>query len=402
MSNFPPNQHLTDLHSAMVWDKDNEASLRVVVQNEDGQQNPVYLTDANGNPITSINQLPVTLGSNSITITGDVNVGTTVNVASTPSDPVHVHLTEVGTSGILNSPWLPVNGNIWVNGGEVKITSIPEVEIKNDSGNPISVSKDSNPNSTTNRLYVSMETDAVVADSNYFFNVARGLVDSQFLEFKNGYCGSMSSSVTGLTIWNEGTLYPWSSWTTAQTLYIVSDSAGDNNTKKILINGLDTNYAPQGEEITLNGLTAVTTVHQYSRINNMIMIQGAVNVGTIKTHIGSAVGTVVGSMPPAMGRNKQAVFTVPAGHTAYILYGDVSSYKNGTGNVSGQVDMRVSMGGSGPFLNAFIGVAANGQYRSDFPVPFVIPEKSDIDVRFAASGQGTTVACSWEMILIPN
>jgi hypothetical protein len=101
----------------MTWDKDNEASLRVVVQNEEGQQTPVYLTDASGNPITGSNQLPVTLGSNSITITGDVNVGTTVNVASTPSDPVHVHLTEVGTSGILDVPYAPV----WINGGNVSL-----------------------------------------------------------------------------------------------------------------------------------------------------------------------------------------------------------------------------------------------------------------------------------------
>lgn len=160
MSPFPPNQHLTDLHTAMVWDKDNEASLRVVIQNEDGQQTPVYLTDANGNPITATNQLPVTLGSNSITITGDVNVGTTVNVASTPSDPVHVHLTEVGTSGILTTPYLPVNGNVWVNGGQITITSLPEVEIKNDSGNPIPVSANTSPNSDTNPIYVKGVGDA--------------------------------------------------------------------------------------------------------------------------------------------------------------------------------------------------------------------------------------------------
>jgi hypothetical protein len=56
--------------------------------------------------------LPVSLGSDSITITGDVNVGTTVNVSSTPESPVHIHLTEVGTGGLLNVAYLPVGGNI--------------------------------------------------------------------------------------------------------------------------------------------------------------------------------------------------------------------------------------------------------------------------------------------------
>lgn len=64
-----------------------------------------------GSPVTFNNPFPVSLGSSNITITGDVNVGTTVSVTSTPQDPVHTHITEVGSSGILqdqNIPYLPV------------------------------------------------------------------------------------------------------------------------------------------------------------------------------------------------------------------------------------------------------------------------------------------------------
>jgi len=62
-------------------------------------------------PISFSNPLPVSLGSSNITITGDVNVGTTVSVTSTPQDPVHTHITEVGSSGILQDmgiPYMPV------------------------------------------------------------------------------------------------------------------------------------------------------------------------------------------------------------------------------------------------------------------------------------------------------
>ena len=62
----------------------------------------------NSSPISFSNPLPVSLGSSNITITGDVNVGTTVSVTSTPENPVHNHLTEVGTSDILTTPYLPV------------------------------------------------------------------------------------------------------------------------------------------------------------------------------------------------------------------------------------------------------------------------------------------------------
>ena len=61
-----------------------------------------------GSPVTFNNPFPVSLGSSNITITGDVNVGTTVSVTSTPENPVHNHLTEVGTSNILTTPYLPV------------------------------------------------------------------------------------------------------------------------------------------------------------------------------------------------------------------------------------------------------------------------------------------------------
>lgn len=61
-----------------------------------------------GSLVTFNNPLPVSLGSSSITITGDVNVGTVVSVTSSPETPVHVHLTEVGTTDILNVPYIPI------------------------------------------------------------------------------------------------------------------------------------------------------------------------------------------------------------------------------------------------------------------------------------------------------
>lgn len=47
-----------------------------------------------------------------IIITGNVNIPGNVTVDSTPENPVHVHLDEVGTSGILTTPYLPIGGNV--------------------------------------------------------------------------------------------------------------------------------------------------------------------------------------------------------------------------------------------------------------------------------------------------
>jgi hypothetical protein len=71
----------------------------------------VVFTGAGNTVVSFSNPFPVSLGSSNITITGDVNVGTTVSVTSSPQNPVHTHITEVGSSGILQDmgiPYLPV------------------------------------------------------------------------------------------------------------------------------------------------------------------------------------------------------------------------------------------------------------------------------------------------------
>lgn len=95
-------------------------------------------------------------------ITGPVTIPGTITVNSSPEDPVHVHINEVGSSGIFTTPNLPISiqdaaGNendaahpVYVSvgnfpatqpvSGTVNIGTMPEVEVKNDSGNPLAIS----------------------------------------------------------------------------------------------------------------------------------------------------------------------------------------------------------------------------------------------------------------------
>jgi hypothetical protein len=63
---------------------------------------------SDGEQVSVENPFPVSLGSSSITINGSITIPTTVSVASSESNPVHNHITEVGTSDILTTPYLPV------------------------------------------------------------------------------------------------------------------------------------------------------------------------------------------------------------------------------------------------------------------------------------------------------
>lgn len=120
----PWEPNLADLHVAMDYRDDGKPALRVI-------------TSFDGN----------------IVIEGDVNIPGTVTVNSTPEDPVHTHITEVGTSGILTTPYLPIGGTVTVNqpvavtdnngsltvDGSVSVSNFPATYPITDNGGSITV-----------------------------------------------------------------------------------------------------------------------------------------------------------------------------------------------------------------------------------------------------------------------
>ncbi len=340
----------------------------------------------------------VGISGGSVSISGPVTIPGTVTVNSTPASPVHVHLTEMGAVDLTTATSLPVSGSVSVS-GTVSISSLPEVEIKNDAGNPVSISKNSTANSSSNRIFVSQETDAVLADSNYFFNVSRGLVPGHSVLVRNAFNPDVSAN-TETSIWVEGGIYPHAEWTTAQPIYVISTSAADTG-QTIYIEGLDANYNIQTEMITTTGQTARVTVNNYIRIHTATVVAGTANAGEITFRLASGTGTVVAHIRAGFGITKLSQYTVPAGKTAYILYGAATSFRGGSGNIGSQIRMMVRPYG-GVFVMAYIAEVVNGQYRDDFPAPMVVPEKADIDVRCLADANNTLFSATYSMILINN
>jgi hypothetical protein len=66
-------------------------------------------------------ELRVNLGSNAFVISGNVLIPGIVQVYSNVGNPIHNHITEVGTSGLLDVPWLPVAGNVTIDSGNVTV-----------------------------------------------------------------------------------------------------------------------------------------------------------------------------------------------------------------------------------------------------------------------------------------
>lgn len=110
--NYPvDDNNLTNIHKALQYDMDHKQAIRTIIRNSNDDAVPVSLVD------------------------GNINIG---NVVASP--------------------------NVWVDGGTVAISNIPEVEIKNDTGNPIPVSANTSANTNLNPIYVKGVSDASFFD----------------------------------------------------------------------------------------------------------------------------------------------------------------------------------------------------------------------------------------------
>jgi len=110
---------------------------------------------------------------------------------------------------------------------------------------------------------------------------------------------------------------------------------------------------------------------------------------------------VVAHIGIGLGMTKLSQFTIPAGYTGYITYGDATTFRTGSGNIGSRLNMMVRQY-NGTFVAAFTAEVVNGYYRNDFIVPMMIPEKSDIDVQILADGNGTIATCNYQILLIEN
>ena len=229
---------------------------------------------------------------------------------------------------------------------------------------------------------------------NVYLDVARGSISNSKIVHKFGANFDIDQITTPETVWTAGGLYPWSSLATAQTIYCISTSASD--TAVLTIEGLDANYNEQIETVTLTGTTAVATSNTFIRVFRMTYEDGA-NVGTITARVTSGTGTVVAQIDIGYAQTLMAVYTVPAGHTAYMVTTDctIDSRKDC------QILMYHRLFGK-PFRIAHV-AEATGHYRYDFYAPLRVPEKTDIDIRIDnVSGNDSRVTANFDLVLIKD
>jgi len=195
---------------------------------------------------------------------------------------------------------------------------------------------------------------------------------------------------TKIPVWENATTYTYI--TSASTLTLASSSASDDTLANILINGLDANFKPISETLTLNGVTGVTTINSYFRVNSLLMVSPGTgqttNVGTITLKQSS---NIVAQINAGIGKSQSTVYTVPAGYSFYLDFAEVNTSNSYTSSNIVTYSVQAINNNTGVKLQVlqqpFVSIYTANR-SSD---PYLYSEKTDVQWQLVTS-TATTIA----------
>lgn len=247
----PQESNLLNVHKAMEYD---------------GQGRPVLRT---------------TINTSTVEITGPINILSTVTVSSTPENPVHVHLTEIGTFGTLTN-FVPVQGTVtatqgtspWLITGTVSLSSASLSALEN-------ISVQNNVSATiTGSVLVSNFTSTVHVD-----NIPTAITVTNFtstVQVSNNITATITSlpAITGTATVYQGTI-PWTVTGTVTVSNFTSTVQVSNFTSTVSVSSLP---AITGT-VTVSNFTSTVHVDNIPTAITVTNFTSTVHVDNIPTAI---------------------------------------------------------------------------------------------------------------------
>jgi len=196
------------------------------------------------------------------------------------------------------------------------------------------------------------------------------------------------------TVWEAGGLY---TYPTSALILTGTSSAGATDAGVVItIQGLDANYNEISEVVTLSASGVAVTTQAFLRANRAFVsgsqgLTGAVsfaNGGTTYCYLNGDNQTLM------------SLWTVPAGHTAYILQTDVTVMTEAN-NKFGTVRLITRAPGK-VFRTQDLFAAQNTSIVREFALPLPVAEKTDIEFRAIGSSSNALlhVSATFELIYI--
>lgn len=243
--------------------------------------------------------------------------------------------------------------------------------------------------------------------------ISRGQVYGHAPYFRFGWANAIGTNPQTIsTTVAAGATYVYPAVATVMKVSSSSanDASGNTGARTILVAGLDANYNSINEVVTLNGQTAVNTVNSYLRIIYTELLTVGSNNGQVGTiYVGT--GTVTLGVPatsywqsePSYNNWSFAGFTVPANYTAYITSYTITSQAT-TALINVSCGLTVfEYGKSYGEYQSTARLTSNGNFDRHFDYPFVVAEKSDVELRaWATTGALVNVTGEIQYILIRN
>lgn len=232
-----------------------------------------------------------------------------------------------------------------------------------------------------------------VSNANWNLQVAMNNITGVTGLSISGYQAEVGT--TFVPLWQSNTTYTYLNAATQLTVW--STSASDTNVS-VLVSGLDADYHPIAETVTLtNGVTGVQTTKSFLRVNNLSLTRIPMNVGIIRCG-NSGKTQVLCAIEAGAGRSQQTIYTVPAGYTFFLTQSNW--YTNNTGNNT-TLYRSYTQSPTG-LINTVLTFPFPSEYNSVKVVPRPYTEKTDIQWQVSTASGTTKVGGQIEGYLIDN
>jgi hypothetical protein len=245
---------------------------------------------------------------------------------------------------------------------------------------------------------------------DFFFDVSAGLVNGHHAHNISSHNDDVSTTVKTVGAYGSGQQYVFPTGATID--YILSNNAGD--THEIQVWGLDANYDPFIQPVTLNGTTPVALTTPIKRVNFLVNETNSGTLGTIflwdspsgngtehtagtPNDNGTVKAYINNSAVLSDEHHLSSVFTVPAGKTGYIVFGKATV----TDTKALELAFWSQEAGKVPKIAHHIDIK-NNNYDYFFKSPARIPEKTDVYVNAQIDIGTGEVSAHYDIILVDN
>ena len=251
---------------------------------------------------------------------------------------------------------------------------------------------------------------------DFLISVAKGDVSGHSLVFKYGRNDDIDTTTNPEDVWTYGGLYTYNNTPSIQ--YISSDNPADLG-QVITVEGLDENYNQLSVDVILNGQnqTQIGTGETFVRVFRAFNAGPTQFVGNVLIY-DDTNGGVVGGIPTVLTSIKaevraddqqtyMALYTVPAGYTAFFMGSAISITTGASAAKSAEVELLTRDFGRIFRSQEILGLASTGSssFSQDLNAlgPLRFSEKTDIRVSVrTVSANDTGVSAYFSILLVNN